>query len=126
MAGELPDEKGEENMNANGAAESITQDAGVPDARLPQIDPATFSALSMLDGFVAKALLTRQEHAEASKGMQHVAQTIEQLQAALRELRIENGELRKAIGNGGMLPIPGNTVGGEESLRKTRLNARPA
>jgi len=53
--------------------------------RLPQIDPITFSALSTLDNFIGKAPLTRQEHAEANKSLQHIVQTIEMLQAAVKE-----------------------------------------
>ena len=73
-------------MNTNGATEQIDQGSRVGEARLPQIDPITFSALSTLDGFVARAALTRQEHAEANRSMQHVVQIIELLQARVREL----------------------------------------
>lgn len=59
---------------------------GMEAPRLPQIDPVTFSALNTLDTFVAKAPLTRQEHAEANKAMQHLVQTMEMLQAAVKEM----------------------------------------
>ena len=52
-----------------------------PEPRLPQIDPVTFAALNTLDTFIARAPLTRQEHLEANKSLQHLVQTIEMLQA---------------------------------------------
>jgi hypothetical protein len=60
--------------------------------RLPQIDPVTFAALNTLDGFVGRAALTRQEHAEANKAIQHVVQTVEMLQAAVRQMQEQSGE----------------------------------
>lgn len=74
-------------MNTNGESERIERADGSQEMRLPQIDATTFSALSMLDGFVARAALTRQEHAEANKSLQHIAQTIETLQAEVREFQ---------------------------------------
>lgn len=56
------------------------------EARLPQIDPVTFAALSTIDLLLGKAALTRQEHAEANKSIQHLVQTIEMLQNTVREL----------------------------------------
>jgi hypothetical protein len=53
--------------------------------RLPQIDPVTFSALNTLDNFIARAPLTRQEHAEANKCLQHIVQTIELLQMDVKQ-----------------------------------------
>jgi hypothetical protein len=53
--------------------------------RLPQIDPVTFAALNTLDTFIARAPLTRQEHAEANKSLQHLVQTLEFLQATIRQ-----------------------------------------
>jgi hypothetical protein len=71
--------KTEDQTNQFGQAQAAQE------PRLPQIDPMTFSALSMLDGFVARAALTRQEHAEANKSLQHLVQTIEVLQATVKE-----------------------------------------
>ena len=68
------------------------------EARLPQIDPVTFSALNVLDGFLARAPLTRQEHAEAAKNLQHVVQTIEVLQATVKELTRQNGAAANGAG----------------------------
>jgi hypothetical protein len=54
--------------------------------RLPQIDPVTFAALNTLDTFIARAPLTRAEHTEANKSLQHLVQTLEMLQNAVRQL----------------------------------------
>jgi hypothetical protein len=57
-----------------------------PEPRLPQIDPVTFAALNTLDTFIARAPLTRAEHLEANKSLQHLVQTLEMLQNAVCQL----------------------------------------
>lgn len=54
--------------------------------RLPQIDSITFAALNTIDGLLARAPLTRAEHAEANKSLQHLVQALESLQAAVRQM----------------------------------------
>src|SRR5690349_19079128 len=68
--------------------------------RLPQIDPMTFAALTTLDTFLARASLTRAEHAEANKSLQHLVQTIEALQGAVKQ-----------FGSGGVVPGHASTGG---------------
>lgn len=73
--------------------------------RLPRIDPVTFSALNTLDMFVARAPLSRQEHAEANKALQHLVQTVEMLQAAL-----SNGQGGSGLGHD-VFGVPGQGNG---------------
>jgi hypothetical protein len=75
------------------------------EGRLPQVDAVTFAALNTLDNFIARAPLTRQEHGEASRCLQHLAQTLEMLQATLRNGSGVNhaapGEDKPGAGNAG-------------------------
>lgn len=57
------------------------------EARLPQIHPESYQALTTLDSFLAKAPLTRMEHGQSNACIQHLAQRIEQLEFAEKELR---------------------------------------
>lgn len=84
-------------MKANGQNDEFDPGEGSREPSLPNIDPITFAALTSLDAFVARAYLSRDEHAEASRSMRHLIQTIEILQASAKELQRQNFELQKSL-----------------------------
>src|SRR5437868_2549924 len=73
--------------------------------RLPQIDPVTFAALTTLDTFLARAPLTRAEHAEANKSIQHLVQTLEALQGTVKQLNAAKPAFIPPLANNG-IPQP--------------------
>ena len=82
------------------------------ETRLPAIDPVTFAALNSLDGFLGRALLSRQEHVEAKRSLRHLAQSVEVLQASVKELQRQNCELQNALND---LPEMAETIPGSGS-----------
>lgn len=93
---------------------------GENEPRLPQIDPVTFAALNVIDSFLGRAPLTRQEHVEANKNMQHIVHMIEMLQSMVKGQRMGGHQP-------GTLPImsglPPN--GGMEKGQMVTENAEP-
>lgn len=98
-------------METNGQPDEFDFGRSNREARLPKIDPVTFAALSSLDGFVARAFLSRQEHAEANRSLQHLVQTIEVLQASVKELQRQNCELQKSLSDPAIPGLGGTNAG---------------
>lgn len=82
-------------MNEGQNIESFPQQQQ-QEPRLPKISPKFFEALNLLDGYVGKAALTRQEHATANQCFQNLMVGIESLEAtaANRSQTIAALELR--------------------------------
>ena len=99
-------------METNFQHDEVDPGPGSRGTRLPSIDPVTFAALTSLDAFVSRAYLSRPEHAEASRHIQHLIQTIEVLQASVKELQRQNFELQKPLsedlGSGLNQSMPGS------------------
>jgi hypothetical protein len=90
----------------------LEQEAEGRETRLPAIDQVTFAALNSLDGFLGRALLSRQEHVEAKRSLRHMVQTVEVLQASVKELQRQNCELQNALND---LPEMAETIPGNGS-----------
>lgn len=61
---------------------------GTQSPRLPNIDAELYSWLNTIDGFLARAPLTRTEHHVASKCMENIATRCEQMQASSRPVMV--------------------------------------
>jgi len=103
-------------METSGKDNEFDPQEGGREARLPNIDPVTFAALTSLDAFVARSYLSRQEHAEASRSMRHLIQTIEILQASVKELQRQNFELQKSLNEDLGLGLNQSMAGGGSNI----------
>jgi hypothetical protein len=92
--------------------------------KLPQIDPVTFAALNTLDMFIARAPLTRAEHVEANKSLQHLVQTLEMLQGAVRQMNGARATYGPLTGNG--QPANGSATAGKAEGTESRVVAEIA